>query len=207
MPGKFIPQCEKSGMITRLDQYLWEEVCRTLRGWLDQGYDPVPVSVNVSRRDFYEIDVPGYFSDLVKKYGIESRYLEIEITESAFVEDAEVLQEAERKFHELGFTVLIDDFGSGYSSLNMLKDIQADVLKLDMKFLDLNSKNLYKGKEIVRSIFDMANTLNYKVIAEGVETKEQLNTLQSIGCDYVQGYYFYHPLPVKEYERLLPKGA
>lgn len=205
MPGEFIPLCEKNGMITRLDQYAWEEVCRTIRKWLDLGYEPIPISVNVSRRDFYEIDVPEYFQKLIEKYQIEPKYIEIEITESAFVENAVILRQAEEKFHKNGFTVLIDDFGSGYSSLNMLKDLKADILKMDVRFLDLNEKNMIKGTEIVKSVFDMASALQYTVIAEGVETEEQLNTLERIGCEYVQGFYFYEPMPVAQFEQSLLK--
>lgn len=201
-PGSFIPTLEKNGFITELDKYLWEEVCRTIRDWLDRGLDPLPVSVNVSRRDFFSIDVPGYFKKLIEQYEIDACYIEIEITESALADDENVLKQAEGRFREYGFRVLIDDFGSGYSSLNMLKDVRADVLKLDIRFLDLDDDNHDKGVSIMRSVFEMADNLQMPVIAEGVETEEQLGTLREMGCDLVQGYYFYRPMPVPDYEVL-----
>lgn len=202
-PGQFLPTLEKNGFITRLDQFLWEAVCIKIREWLDLGYAIVPISINVSRKDFYTLDVPDYILKLTQKYHINPKYLEIEITESAFVEDFEVIRASEQQFRDNGFSVSIDDFGSGYSSLNMLKDIQADILKLDIKFLELNDENRNKGIEIVRSVFEMSQALNIPVIVEGVETEQQLTFLKQLGCDFVQGYYFYKPLPVEEFVKLI----
>jgi EAL domain-containing protein (putative c-di-GMP-specific phosphodiesterase class I) len=202
-PGQFIPVLEKNGYISKLDAYLWEQVAIQLREWIDKGYEPVPISVNVSRLDFYAMDVPEFFGNLVKKYRLDPKYIEIEITENSYVEDAEVIKRAENDFKHNGFSVLIDDFGSGYSSLNMLKDIHADILKLDMKFLDLNEQNLAKGEEIIKSVFDLSHSLRMPVIAEGVETGDQVSMLGQMGCDLIQGYYFYRPLPVGEFEELM----
>ncbi len=202
-PGQFIPLLEKNGFINKLDVYTWDKVCQTIRRWLDEGRTVLPISINVSRADIYSMDVVKILKDMVEKYNISTEYIEIEITESAYVENGSIIKDTEREFKNAGFKILIDDFGSGYSSLNMLKDIDADVLKLDMKFLDLNPENNDKGVSIITSVLDMARQLDLPAIAEGIETDEQLKLLELLGCEYAQGYYYYRPMPISEYEKLV----
>ncbi len=204
-PGEFIPIIEKNGLVTRVDMYIWEQVCKTIRSWMDKGIELAPVSVNVSRVDIAAIDVPEFLNSLIEKYQIDRKYLEIEITESAFVEDTKHLKEMVQKLRTCGFTVLIDDFGSGYSSLNMLKDVQADVLKMDIKFFDLDNTNYDKGVDIIESVLNMSRKMKLSVIAEGVETEEQIRVIKDIGLNYVQGFYFYKPMSVEEYEKMMKK--
>lgn len=202
-PAEFIPIIEKNGLVTRVDMYIWEMVCATIKKWMDDGLDIAPVSVNVSRIDIDSVDVPEFFENLVTKYQINRKFLEIEITESAFVEDTRALKHVVQKLRTSGFTVLIDDFGSGYSSLNMLKDVQADVLKMDIKFFDLNNTNYEKGVDIIESVLNMSRKMKLSVIAEGVETEDQIQVIKNIGLNYVQGFYYYKPMSVDEYEKML----
>lgn len=202
-PGQFIPMLEKNGFISQLDVYTWDKVCQTIRRWIDEGRTVLPVSINVSRTDIYSMDVVEVLTDMVKKYDIPTKYVEIEITESAYVENGSIIKDTEEAFKNAGFKILIDDFGSGYSSLNMLKDIDADVLKLDMKFLDLNPENNDKGVSIITAVLDMARQLDLPTIAEGIETDEQLKLLELLGCEYAQGFYYYRPMPISEYENLI----
>lgn len=202
-PGDFIPVLEKNGLVSKVDAYVWESVCRQQRKWLDLGLEVLPISVNVSRIDIFTLNVPQFFQDLIRRYSLEPRLIEIEITESAFVDDIKILKTVIQELKDIGFPVLIDDFGSGYSSLNMLKDVQADVLKMDIKFFDLNNQNYDKGINIIRSVFDMSKNMNLPVIAEGVESEQQISMLKGIGIKYVQGYYYYRPLPVSNYEELI----
>ncbi|MCQ2572739.1 MAG: GGDEF domain-containing phosphodiesterase [Treponema sp.] len=202
-PAEFIPIIEKNGLVTRVDMYIWELVCETIKKWMDESLDIAPVSVNVSRIDIDSVDVPEIFENLVQKYQIDRKYLEIEITESAFVEDTRGLKNVVQKLRAAGFKVLIDDFGSGYSSLNMLKDLQADVLKMDIKFFDLNNTNYEKGVDIIESVLNMSHKMKLSVIAEGVETEDQINVIKNIGLNYVQGFYYYKPMSVIEYEKMM----
>ena len=203
MPGAFIPVLERNGFIASLDLYVWDEVCRNLRSWIDRGNRPIPVSVNISRADLYAIDVVETLEDLVSTYGLDHRLLELEITESAYAEDRK-MAEAVRQLKALGFTILMDDFGSGYSSLNMLKDINVDVLKIDMRFLDRDDR---RSKDIMESVIRMARWLDLPVIAEGVETREQVNFLLDVGCSYAQGYYYARPMEAAAFEALLTDGS
>lgn len=206
-PGQFIPMLERNGLITTLDLHMWEQACQALRAWMDGGRLAVPISVNVSRRDMYAIDVVETFEALVKTYDIDPRLLEIEITESAFVEDYEMISTIVDRLRAAGFTVLMDDFGSGYSSLSMLKDVNVDVLKLDIKLLDVDDDRIRKGRGILESIISMARLVDLRIIAEGVETKEQRDFLLKAGCLYAQGYYFHRPMPLPEVEKLLADPA
>lgn len=201
MPGAFIPILERTGFIANLDRYVWEEACRHIRSWLDRGGTPLPVSVNISRADLYAIDVVDTIESLVNLYGIERGLLELEITESAYAEDERMTQ-AVNELKELGFTILMDDFGSGYSSLNMLKDITVDVIKIDMNFLN-RQHNIQRGEGILETIVSMARLMDLRIIAEGAETADQVEFLKSIGCDYAQGYYFYRPMSTESLEELI----
>ena len=201
-PGDFIPVFENNGFVYEVDKFIWEESCRYLRKWLDEGREVHPISVNVSRIDLYTPKLVQHLVNLREKYQLPSQYLELEITESAYTEDPEQIITITRQLREAGFVILMDDFGTGYSSLNMLKDIQIDVLKLDMGFLK-SSDYSAKGGNILTAILKMAESLKMQTIAEGVETKEQVEFLKSIGCKYVQGFYYSKPLPVDEFEKLI----
>ena len=202
-PARFVPILEKHGIVTNLDKYIWDEVCAWLRKWIDAGNTPVPISVNVSQIDIFSIDVPDFFNGLLEKYRLPARLIKIEITESAYVEDTAAVRETVRRLRSLGFLVLMDDFGSGYSSLNMLRSLNVDIIKLDAQFLHISQNESRKGISILESIVNMAKTMAIPVIVEGVETIEQINFLADLGCRYMQGYYFYRPMPVEEFEDLI----
>ena len=204
-PSEFMPLLESTGLVTKLDQYIWESVCQTLQKWQESGSNLVPVSVNVSVVDIVNLDVPQIFSDLVEKYQLEPKLLLAEITETMLAENSTVVENAIQGLHRKGFSVMMDDFGSGYSSLNMLKDTNVDAIKLDMKLIDMNQQNRSKGVQIVESVVNMAHRLNLPIIAEGVETPEQVSMLQAADCLYTQGYYFYKPMPVENAEQLLAR--
>ena len=200
-PGDFIPVLERSGSIYELDKYIWEQVCVLLRKWLDEGREPLPVSVNVSRSDLFRDDLAERLMELTVRYGIPTELLCLEITESAFAESTEQMVSVVKSLIGHGFTVEIDDFGSGYSSLNSLKDVPAQVLKLDMRFLG-RSGDTNRGGSILESVVRMSKWLGMWVIAEGVEDREQADYLRSIGCYHIQGYYYARPMPAAEYEAL-----
>ena len=202
-PGYFIPVMESNGLITELDMKVWEQVCQTLQDWIKSGHKVIPISVNVSSVDIYAIDVVEHFKNLVRKYELPPEYVELEITESAYVEEYKVITGVAEALRNAGFTVLMDDFGSGYSSLNMLKDVNVDVLKIDMKFLKMDENTMDKGMGILEAVTRMANIMGLRMIAEGVETEDQINYLLNMGCIYGQGYFFYKPLPVEEIKILL----
>lgn len=202
-PGKFIPLLERESMVTRLDLFIWRSVCEMLSRWDGEGRNLVPVSVNVSMKDIEAIDVARVLGDLLDRFSIDARLLQVEITESAIAQNMDVVEETIRDLHARGIAVLMDDFGSAYSSLNMLKDINVDAIKLDMKFVDLNADNAAKGLKIIESVIDMAYQLKLSIIAEGAQTAEQVSRLRELGCMYIQGYYFYRPLTVGKMEDLL----
>lgn len=201
-PGFFIHIFEKNGFIYELDKYIWEQVCIDLRKWIDQGEKPLPVSVNISRYDVYKEDLISTISNLVGKYNIPIDILRLEITESAFAIDDDKIITIVQELVDMGFTVEIDDFGSGYSSLNTLKDVPAQIIKLDMGFLD-SKGDTSRGGNIIESMVRMSKWLDMSIIAEGVETKRQADFLKSIGCFYVQGYLYAKPMPREEFEELL----
>ncbi len=201
--GEFIPLLERESMVTRLDLFIWRSVCEMLSRWDGEGRNLVPVSVNVSMTDIEAIDVARVLGDLLDRFSIDARLLQVEITESAIAHNMDVVEETIRDLHARGIAVLMDDFGSAYSSLNMLKDINVDAIKLDMKFVDLNADNAAKGLKIIESVIDMAYQLRLSIIAEGAQTAEQVSKLRELGCMYIQGYYFYRPLTVGKMEDLL----
>lgn len=202
-PDRFIPLLERNGLITALDVCIWERVCQALRAWIEAGRKAIPISVNMSRRDVYAIDVVETLKGLTDRYAIDPRLLSIEITESSYVEDYEMISSIVDDLRAAGFAVHMDDFGSGYSSLSMLKDLNVDVLKLDMKLLDVGSEHAFKGRSILESIINMARLVDLRVVAEGVETVEQRDFLLKAGCLYAQGYYYYKPMPPEKFEPLL----
>lgn len=200
-PGLFVPIFEKNGFIYEMDKSIWEQVCKLLRRWIDAGRNPMPVSVNISRYDIFKDDLIDVITGLTKKYDIPLDLLRLEITETAFSKAAEQIMYVVQKFVDLGFTVEIDDFGSGYSSLNTLKDVPAQIVKLDMHFLK-SKNNSERGGNIIESIVHMVKGLGMSVIVEGVETTEQAEYLLSVGANYVQGFLYAHPMPLSEYEEL-----
>lgn len=205
MPGKFIPVFEKNGFIVRLDRFVWEEACRVLRSQIDAGVKPVPISVNVSRLNFFSQDLLDFLRGLVKKYDLEPRLLKLEITESAYMENPHHLMAIVRAFRGSGFPVMMDDFGTGFSSLSMLKDLPVDVLKIDMAFVQEVDKSS-RAAAIMESIVELGKRLHMDVVVEGVETREQLDFLQRIGCLAVQGYYFSRPLDVDTFKGLVARS-
>lgn len=201
-PGQFIPVFERNGFIGKLDYYMWELVCQHLRRWMDGGITPQPISVNVSRANIYNPHLVDILSDLVKKYDIPTSLFNLEITESAYMDNPNQMKKTVSELKERGFVILMDDFGSGYSSLNTLKEIDVDILKIDMKFLPTGDGDS-RSERILSSVIRMAGWLDLPVIVEGVETVEQRDFLESIGVKYVQGFLFARPMPCEEYEKLL----
>ena len=201
-PGDFLPIFERNGFIGRLDKYIWEEACKKLRQWHDAGYTNMKLSVNISRVDVYQFNILEYLQGLMKKYDLEPGCLHLEITESAYAENPSQLGKTIRALREQGFVVEMDDFGSGYSSLNMLSRIPLDTLKLDLKFISNETSKPFEIS-ILNDIVSMAHRLDLHIIAEGVETREQLRRLRAVGCDYVQGYFFSKPISAKNFEKLL----
>lgn len=208
MPGKFVPIFEKNGFIMKMDAYVWEQVCALMRRWMDQnaGKPPLPVSMNVSRVNIYNPALVGTLCQLAERYRVPRRYIELEITESAYTENPKQLSELIAELRREGFTVEMDDFGSAYSSLNMLKEISVDMLKLDMRFLYGNDQD-GRGGTILNSIVRMARYLALPIVVEGVETAAQSRFLSSIGCMFAQGYYYYKPMRVPDFEALLTTPA
>lgn len=203
-PDRFIPVLERTGLIVALDMYMVETACRQLYQWRQAGQPVVPISVNQSKFCLYHT---GYLEELMailRRYDTPPGLIELEITENAFFEDQEALVEIVGQLHKQGFTVAMDDFGSGYSSLNMLQEVWVDVLKFDKKFFK-DSVHSDRGKTIVRHMADMAHGLDMVIVAEGIETQEQLDFLKQIPCDLVQGFYFSRPLEREDFERLMKR--
>ncbi len=200
MPGKFIPVFEKNGLISDVDIYMWETACKQLRKWKDEGREDLYISVNISPRDFYFLNIYQIFTELIEKYDIDSKNLKLEITETAIVMDFNRQLELITRLRQKGFIVEMDDFGSGYSSLNMLKDLHVDVLKIDMAFLK-KAKDEERSKKILKMVIALSKNLDMPVITEGVETAEQVEFLAEMGCDMFQGYFFAKPMPVEDFER------
>lgn len=203
-PGEFIPLFEKNGFIPKLDRYVWEWVCAKLSEWKQKGYPIVPVSVNISRADVFHGDLVDTITSLTKKYDIDPAYLHLEITESAYTSNTNQIIQAIDHLHSLGYVIEMDDFGSGYSSFNMLSQMSTDVLKLDMKFIQ-NELAKPAEQSFLQDVINMAHRAKLTVVAEGVETLEQAERLMLAGCDYAQGYYYAKPLPLAEFERMLTK--
>ncbi len=199
-PGRFIPLFEKNGMIATLDEYVFDEVCRSLKQWTIQGRALLPVSINISRISLYYPDIAEKYRAIVDSYGLDPKYVQIEITESATIENNMINQLLD-KFHKYGFILLLDDFGNGYSSLSTLNEMKFDTLKLDKSLIDyIGDKN---GELLLFHIIKLAHNLGLHITAEGVETKNQVDFLKTLECDDIQGYYFSKPLPKIDYEVML----
>lgn len=200
-PGDFIPLFEKNGFITEIDKYVLEKTCSDLKEWQNEGINIVPVSVNVSRVHLHNDNFVEEYIEIVDKAGISSEYIRLELTETALFNNENILKDTIDKLHESGFRILMDDFGTGYSSLNMLKNIPIDILKLDKSFSDDICDE--RGKTMVISIIELAQSLNLQVIAEGVESKEQVEILKNAKCDAIQGYYYAKPMKREDFKNML----
>ncbi len=206
-PSSFIPVLEKNGLITQLDIYVWTQTCKLLRRWREEGLPQISVSVNVSRVDIQALDLCRTILRLTEENGATPQELRLEITETAYIENAGLLIEAVRELQSKGFFIEMDDFGKGQSSLNALKNVPVDVLKLDLGFLKESGSDGGRSGVILNSILHMAHWLNLTVIAEGVETLQQADYLCSIGCNIIQGYLYARPMPAREFEELLKSGT
>ena len=203
-PGEFIPLFEKYGVISNLDRFVWEEVFIHLSNYKKKGYKLVPVSMNVSRVDAYNSYLSDIFLNLTKKYDIEPKYIHLEITESAYTKSPKQIIKTSIDLRKQGFSIEMDDFGSGYSSLNMFSMLEVDVIKLDIDFVQ-NETSKSIDRSILGDVINMAHRMNIRVVAEGVETNEQLNKLRMVNCDFVQGYLLKKPIPSDEFENELKK--
>ena len=201
-PGDFIPLFERNGLIHVVDNYVWTQTARQIGEWRSRLGITLPVSVNLSRTDIFDPELEGDLLRLIQDNGLSPADMKLEVTESAYTDDGEQLISVIERLRKLGFKVEMDDFGSGYSSLNMLSSLPLDVLKMDMKFIQ-NIEVNEKDFRLVELILDIARYLNVPVVAEGVETENQLRLLKQAGCDLVQGYYFSRPLPPEEFEALI----
>ena len=198
-PNQFIPLFERNGFITKLDSFMLDKVCRDIKHWQESGFPLVPISVNVSRRDFMEKDCIENQYKIIDGHGIDHSLLHMEVTESLYSENTDLIISQVKRTQNLGFMIEMDDFGAGYSSLGLLSTFPLDVLKLDISFV----QNIRMNEIVIENIVKMAHRMGLVTIAEGVETAEQLKILKSLGCDLIQGYYYSKPLPIKEFEAYL----
>ena len=201
LPNDFIPLFEKNDFIIKLDLYVFEKVCQTLKEWIDSGKEALPISVNLSRNHLRYNNFLKEYKYIQERYDIPSHLIEIELTETVVFENLELLKNVIDEIHEFGYLCSMDDFGSGYSSLNVLKEIPVDILKLDKVFFEYEDDK--KAEYIIESVIDLANHLGMETIAEGVETIPQVELLKALKCDIVQGYVFSKPLPISSFEELL----
>ncbi len=198
-PNDFIPVFEANGFIIHLDYFILELVCKTIRDWLDKGYPIIPVSVNFSRVHLSNSNLANNVSDIINKYNIPSNLIEIELTETAILENKDDLDKLLLDFEKKEISISIDDFGAGYSSLGLIKSIKADTLKLDKSFLD-NPGDSKRGELVISGIVSLAQSLDMKIVAEGVEEESQIKFLKSINCESAQGYFYAKPMPINEFE-------
>ena len=204
MPDVFIPIFEKDGFISKLDMYMFEEVCRIKAGWKGRSYESIPISVNISRLHLYNQSFPEELSRIADSYGIPHNELELEITESIFIKDTRELIEMTERLRKSGFIVSVDDFGSGFSALNLLQDLPVDIVKLDKGFLQ-SSADSSRGRQVIRSVISMCRDLKIQVVTEGLETKEQIDFITSCSCQIAQGFYYARPLALEEFEEYAQK--
>ncbi len=202
-PDRFVPIFEKNGFIRKLDYFVWEETIRTIVRWRNEKKIMVPIAINLSQIDLQNEKMVEELQELMERYGLESRWIKVELTESICMEGDEVVLNAMGRLKKLGLQIAVDDFGAGYSSLHLLKKMPIDILKIDKSFLDFDVEVDVKDEIVIRDIVEMGKHLNLQIIMEGVESEEQSVFLKSIGCDIAQGYYFGRPMPVSEFERKL----
>lgn len=197
-PDLYIPLFEKNGFISKLDMYIYEEVCRIKSEWKGKRYEHIPISVNMSRFHLYNEGFADTLTEIADRYGISRNELELEITESVFIKDSDELIRVVNILRSRGFKVSIDDFGSGYSALSLLKDLPVDTIKIDKEFLRVSSENT-KGKKVIRNVIAMCRDLKLDIVTEGIETEEQIELITTCGGQIAQGYYYSKPLPVAEF--------
>lgn len=202
-PGQFIPIFERTGFITKVDAYVFEKVCHDLKEWQDKGIANIPISINMSRKDFYEDEWITQRLAVVDALGIDTQLIHIEVTESLYAEEADVIKDKIDRIRARGIKIEMDDFGNGYSSLGMLAGISLDVLKLDMSFI----RDIETTEVVVESIIALGHKLGLSIVAEGVETENQFEIVRKHGCDYIQGYYFAKPMTKDEFEEYLKKNS
>lgn len=203
-PSDFIPLFESNGFIKELDKYVFEQVCKDVSGWLDKGLDVKPVSVNLSQMQLYNSNFIKEYAEILERYDLDSKYVQLELTETAMFDNPVVLAKIINQLHNIGFEILMDDFGKGYSSLNMLKNVEVDTVKIDKSFVDDIGSNK-KVERIIATIVSLVRALNMHVVAEGVENEIQYRFLNLVECDEIQGFYFSKPIVADEYEELLKK--
>lgn len=201
-PDEFIPVFEANGFITEIDEYVLETVCKALNRWSQKGYDIFPISVNQSRLHLYQTDYTARLTTTINRCNVNANMIELEMTESIAFENQYLLKKITSELHRIGFILSMDDFGSGYSSLNVLKDLPFDVLKLDKAFFE-ESSDSSRGRNIIKSVISMAKDLNMKIISEGIEEYRQIEFLKQAGCDMVQGYYYGKPIPIDDFEKMV----
>jgi EAL domain-containing protein (putative c-di-GMP-specific phosphodiesterase class I) len=204
-PGEYVPIFEENGFIVNIDMFVWESVCKIIRNWLDKGLNAVPISVNVSRIDLFSIDFYKVITGLVEKYKIPIEYIRLEITESAFVLNEAAVVEIVDKLRAYGFKILMDDFGSGYSSLNSLKFINVDILKIDMDLVRGIEESMRQA-DILKSVINLGATLNLDLICEGVETEKQAEFVNDCGCKKAQGWLFSKAIPLSDFNEKMEKN-
>lgn len=201
-PSDFIPLFESNGFIKELDKYVFEQVCKDVSRWLDKGLDVKPVSVNLSQMQLYNSNFIKEYGEILERYDLDSKYVQLELTETALFDNPVTLAKIINQLHNMGFEILMDDFGKGYSSLNMLKDVEVDTVKIDKSFVDDIGTNK-KVERIIATIISLVRSLNMHVVAEGVENETQYKFLNLVECDEIQGYYFSRPIEAAEYEKML----
>lgn len=199
-PGEYIELFERNNFITKLDVYVWKQVFKIITRWIEEGKEPYPVSINVSPVHFRNRTIIEEITDVINEYSIPLEYIELEITESVLLDDMQYAIDTIEELHNLGFRIAMDDFGSGYSSLNILNKLSLDVLKLDKEFLN-DATNSKKGKIVINDIIKLAKHLNMEVICEGVETREQVDYLKTTECDKIQGYFYAKPMSLINFEK------
>ena len=204
-PNSFVDIFERNGQVTEIDFYVLEQVCKLQKEWAELGLRPIVISVNQSRMHLYKQDYFDRLRKMIRKYGVDPKFIELEITETVAMSNTQLLAQATKRLHKLGFRVSIDDFGAGQSSLNVLKDIDVDVIKLDRGFfIELSSSP--KGKEIINTVIRMSKNLNIETVSEGIETREQFNFIKKAGCDLVQGFLFGKPMPINDFSELFKES-
>ena len=195
-PAVFIPILEKNGYITKLDQYIWESVFATIRRWIDNGVRPMPLAINATKTDILAMDLAGFMEEMLKKYRIPPRYLEVEIAENAYLESPQSVLETEEKLRQLGFRVIMDGFNGDYIYLSTIDRLSVDVLKLDLRRFDGR-----QNQGALNAVFEQARKININVAVEGIESMEQLTMLRRCGCSEGQGFYLSRPIPAEEFEK------
>ena len=203
MPGEFIPLFERNGFIIATDLFVFETICADIQRWLREGKTPPVVSFNLSKANIENPQFLNTYKNIIHHYGIPTKYIEFEFTETLMYDNLAILSKIIDEIHDIGATCSMDDFGSGYSSLNMLKNINVDVLKLDKEFFNEEETLSQKSKTVIKSVIELAQELNLHTISEGIEKQEDVLFLKDIGCDFIQVYYFAKPMPVKEFEAFM----